>query len=110
MEFLESIRCFRKTDTHWLADNMSIYPSPPGMLCVFGLHSTPLDSFARFSFLVVFYVGVMIGLDLAYNLRFAFGNRFPGSKPLLATAMNKIMKVEYCLLITICVAIPCICL
>lgn len=37
--------------------------------------------------------GVMIGLDLAYNLHSAFGNWFPGSKPLLAQAMNKIMKV-----------------
>lgn len=35
----------------------------------------------------------MIGLDLAYNLHSAFGNWFPGSKPLLAQAMNKIMKV-----------------
>lgn len=40
------------------------------------------------------YVGVMIGLDLAYNLHSAFGNWFPGSKPLLAQAMNKIMKVS----------------
>lgn len=39
------------------------------------------------------YTGVMIGLDLAYNLHSAFGNWFPGSKPLLAQAMNKIMKV-----------------
>nr|AOM73720.1 ms4b-like protein [Brassica oleracea] len=36
--------------------------------------------------------GVMIGLDLAFNLHSAFGNWFPGSKPLLAQAMNKIMK------------------
>lgn len=35
----------------------------------------------------------MIGIDLAYNLHSAFGNWFPGSKPLLAQAMNKIMKV-----------------
>ncbi|RHN75894.1 putative small GTPase superfamily, ribonuclease H-like domain, PRP8 domain IV core [Medicago truncatula] len=35
---------------------------------------------------------VMIGLDLAYNLHSAFGNWFPGSKPLLQQAMNKIMK------------------
>ncbi|KAM0034799.1 putative ribonuclease H-like superfamily, PRP8 domain IV core, pre-mRNA-processing-splicing factor 8 [Helianthus debilis subsp. tardiflorus] len=34
----------------------------------------------------------MIGLDLAYNLHSAFGNWFPGSKPLLAQAMIKIMK------------------
>lgn len=39
------------------------------------------------------YTGVMIGLDLAYNLHSAFGNWFPGSKPLIAQAMNKIMKV-----------------
>lgn len=37
----------------------------------------------------------MIGMDLAYNLHSAFGNWFPGSKPLLAQAMNKIMKVYY---------------
>lgn len=36
---------------------------------------------------------MMIGLDLAYNLHSAFGNWFPGSKTLLAQAMNKIMKV-----------------
>ncbi|KAF5181753.1 Pre-mrna-processing-splicing factor [Thalictrum thalictroides] len=46
-------------------DNMSIYPSP---------------------------TGVMIGIDLAYNLHSAFGNWFPGSRPLLAKAMDKIMK------------------
>lgn len=40
-----------------------------------------------------YYAGVMIGIDLAYNLHSAFGNWFPGSKPLLAQAMNKIMKV-----------------
>ncbi|KAL2539346.1 Pre-mRNA-processing-splicing factor [Abeliophyllum distichum] len=49
----------------YTTDNMSIYPSP---------------------------TGVMMGLDLAYNLHSAFGNWFPGSKPLLAQAMNKIMK------------------
>nr|GFA42576.1 pre-mRNA-processing-splicing factor 8A [Tanacetum cinerariifolium] len=47
-------------------DNMSIYPLP---------------------------IGVMIRLDLAYKLYFAFGNWFTGSKPLLAQAMNKIMKI-----------------
>ncbi|XP_010063538.2 pre-mRNA-processing-splicing factor 8A [Eucalyptus grandis] len=49
----------------YTTDNMSIYPSP---------------------------AGIMIGLDLAYNLHSAFGNWFPGSKPLFAQAMNKIMK------------------
>ncbi|CAI9112445.1 OLC1v1012897C1 [Oldenlandia corymbosa var. corymbosa] len=49
----------------YTTDNMSIYPSP---------------------------TGVMIGIDLAYNLHSAFGNWFAGSKPLLAQAMNKIMK------------------
>ncbi|CAL9773912.1 unnamed protein product [Musa acuminata subsp. burmannicoides] len=49
----------------YTTDNMSIYPAP---------------------------TGVMIGLDFAYNLHSAFGNWFPGSKPLLAQAMNKIMK------------------
>ncbi|KAL5711925.1 Pre-mRNA-processing-splicing factor 8A [Ranunculus cassubicifolius] len=46
-------------------DPMSIYPSP---------------------------AGVVIGIDLAYNVHSAFGNWFPGSQPLLAQAMNKIMK------------------
>ncbi|KAE8785148.1 GDP-L-galactose phosphorylase 1-like [Hordeum vulgare] len=36
----------------------------------------------------------VIGLDLAYNLHSAFGNWFPGSKPLLQQAMNKIMKTN----------------
>ncbi|WJX74928.1 Pre-mRNA-processing-splicing factor 8A [Trifolium repens] len=36
----------------------------------------------------------MIVLDLAYNLHSAFGNWFPGSKPLLQQAMNKIMKLN----------------
>jgi hypothetical protein len=43
--------------------------------------------------LLLFVAGVMIGIDLAYNLHSAFGNWFPGSKPLLQQAMNKIMKV-----------------
>ncbi|CAB4304759.1 unnamed protein product [Prunus armeniaca] len=49
----------------YTTDNMSIYPSP---------------------------TGVVIGIDLAYNLHSAFGNWFAGSKPLLQQAMNKIMK------------------
>ncbi|KAK4377604.1 hypothetical protein RND71_003900 [Anisodus tanguticus] len=36
--------------------------------------------------------GVVIGIDLAYNLHSSFGNGFPGAKPLIAQAMNKIMK------------------
>ncbi|RKP27577.1 PRP8 pre-mRNA processing factor 8 [Syncephalis pseudoplumigaleata] len=48
-------------------DNMSIYPSP---------------------------TGVMIGIDLAYNLHSAFGNWFPGMKPLMQQAMAKIMKAN----------------
>eukprot|EP00456_Euglypha_rotunda_P082222 TRINITY_DN8074_c0_g1_i9.p1 TRINITY_DN8074_c0_g1~~TRINITY_DN8074_c0_g1_i9.p1 ORF type:complete len:701 (-),score=106.24 TRINITY_DN8074_c0_g1_i9:172-2109(-) len=38
--------------------------------------------------------GTLIGLDLAYNLYSAFGNWFPGSKPLLQQAMAKIMKAN----------------
>ncbi|KAL6140084.1 hypothetical protein ACLB2K_058385 [Fragaria x ananassa] len=49
----------------YTTDNMSIYPSP---------------------------IGVMIGIDLAYNVHSAFGNWFPGSKSLIQQAMNKIMK------------------
>ncbi|ELR20686.1 PremRNA processing splicing factor 8, putative [Acanthamoeba castellanii str. Neff] len=49
----------------YTTDNMSIYPSP---------------------------TGVLIALDLAYNLYSAFGNWFTGVKPLLGQAMAKIMK------------------
>ena len=51
----------------YTTDNISIYPSPTGAL---------------------------IALDLAYNLHSAFGNWFPGMKPLLQQAMNKIMKAN----------------
>ncbi|KFH17384.1 pre-mRNA processing splicing factor PRP8, partial [Toxoplasma gondii MAS] len=49
----------------YTTDNMSIYPSP---------------------------TGVLLGVDLAYNLHSGFGNWFPGLKPLMQRAMNKIMK------------------
>ena len=51
----------------YTTDNMSIYPSPTGTL---------------------------IALDLAYNLHSAFGNWFPGGKPLIQQAMAKIMKAN----------------
>ena len=51
----------------YTTDNMSIYPSP---------------------------TGVMIGIDLAYNLHAAYGNWFPGCKPLIQQAMAKIMKAN----------------
>ena len=51
----------------YTTDNMSIYPSP---------------------------TGCMIAIDLAYNLHSAFGNWFPGSKPLIQQAMSKIMKAN----------------
>ena len=35
----------------------------------------------------------MVGIDLAYNLHSAYGNWFPGLKPLIQQAMAKIMKV-----------------
>lgn len=38
--------------------------------------------------------GTLIGIDLAYNQHSAYGNWFPGSKPLVAQAMTKIMKVN----------------
>jgi pre-mRNA-processing factor 8 len=38
--------------------------------------------------------GVMIGIDLAYNLHSAYGNWFPGCKPLVQQAMAKIMKAN----------------
>ncbi|KAL0026492.1 hypothetical protein WJX77_002478 [Trebouxia sp. C0004] len=51
----------------YTTDNMSIYPSP---------------------------TGVMIGIDLAYNLHSSFGNWFTGVKPLITQAMAKIMKAN----------------
>ena len=51
----------------YTTDNMSIYPSP---------------------------TGVMVGVDLAYNLHAAYGNWFPGCKPLVQQAMAKIMKAN----------------
>ena len=47
------------------SDSMSIYPSPTGAL---------------------------IAIDLAYNITSAYGNWFPGIKPLVSQAMAKIMK------------------
>ena len=51
----------------YTTDNMSIYPSPTGAL---------------------------IAIDLAYNLFSAFGNWFPGVKPLMHQAMQKIFKAN----------------
>ena len=36
--------------------------------------------------------GLMVGLDLAYNLHAAYSNFIPGIKPLVTQAMGKIMK------------------
>ena len=38
--------------------------------------------------------GVMVGIDLAYNLHSAFGNWFEGVKPLVIQALAKIMKAN----------------
>ena len=38
--------------------------------------------------------GVMVGVDLAYNLHSAFGNWFEGVKPLMIQALAKIMKAN----------------
>jgi len=46
-------------------DNMSLYPSPTGVLCTF---------------------------DLAYNLYSGYGNWFPGCKPLMQQAMAKLIR------------------
>ena len=51
----------------YTTDNMSVYPSP---------------------------TGVMVGVDLAYNLHTCYGNWFPGIKPLAVQAMAKIMKAN----------------
>ncbi|KAJ2716652.1 pre-mRNA-splicing factor 8 [Coemansia spiralis] len=60
----------RYTRTKFLgytSDSMSIYPSP---------------------------TGVVIGVDLAYNIYAAYGNWIPGMKPLLQQAMAKIIKAS----------------
>jgi pre-mRNA-processing factor 8 len=49
----------------YTADNMSLYPSPTGVLCTF---------------------------DLAYNLYSGYGNWFPGSKPLMQQVMAKLIR------------------
>ncbi|KAI9486401.1 MAG: splicing factor Prp8 [Benjaminiella poitrasii] len=51
----------------YTTDNMSIYPSPTGL---------------------------MIGVDLAYNMYSGYGNWIPGMKPLIQQAMSKIMKAN----------------
>eukprot|EP00357_Protocruzia_adherens_P030356 CAMPEP_0114989014 /NCGR_PEP_ID=MMETSP0216-20121206/9943_1 /TAXON_ID=223996 /ORGANISM="Protocruzia adherens, Strain Boccale" /LENGTH=1597 /DNA_ID=CAMNT_0002351907 /DNA_START=96 /DNA_END=4889 /DNA_ORIENTATION=- len=51
----------------YTTDNMSLYPSPTGLL---------------------------LAVDLAYNLHSGFGNWFIGLKQLVQPAMNKIMKVN----------------
>ncbi|KAF8817981.1 pre-mRna processing splicing factor PRP8 [Cardiosporidium cionae] len=38
--------------------------------------------------------GVLLGIDLAYNLYSGYGNWFPGVKPLIQRAMDKIMKAN----------------
>src|SRR5439155_1564722 len=38
--------------------------------------------------------GIMIGIDLAYNLHSAYGHWIPGSKTLIQSAMAKIMKAN----------------
>ena len=51
----------------YTTDSMSVYPSPHGAL---------------------------VAVDLAYNAHGAYGNWFPGCKPLLVQAMAKIMKAN----------------
>lgn len=64
---LSSIIYRTKLNVLQVSDSMSIYPSP---------------------------TGVMIGMDLAFNLWSAYGNWFPGMKPLIQQAMAKIMKAN----------------
>lgn len=42
----------------------------------------------------IWHAGVMIGIDLAYNLHSSFGSWFTGVKPLITQAMAKIMKAN----------------
>lgn len=60
-------RYIRAKYLDYTTDSMSIYPSPTGL---------------------------MIGIDLAYNLYSAYGQYFPGLKMLIQQAMAKIMKAN----------------
>ena len=51
----------------YTSDGVSVYPSP---------------------------TGVMVGIDLSYNIYDAYGNWFPGLKPLMQQALSKIMKAN----------------
>lgn len=51
----------------YTSDGISVYPSP---------------------------TGIMVGIDLAYNMFDGYGNWFPGLKPLMQQAMSKIMKAN----------------
>lgn len=51
----------------YTSDGISVYPSPAGL---------------------------MVGIDLAYNMYDAYGSWFPGLKPLMQQAMAKIMKAN----------------
>jgi hypothetical protein len=53
---------------------------------------TPLRNIGLMSSCVVPPTGVLIVLDLVYNLHSAYGNWFPGSKSLIQQAMVKITK------------------
>lgn len=69
----------------YTTDNMSIYPSPTGMFInswLYMFNSLSWFFFSNRVTWIILFSGVMIGLDLAYNLHSAFGNGFPGSKPL----------------------------
>ena len=69
LDYVSLTSVFYRTKSNLLqvSDSMSIYPSP---------------------------TGVMIGMDLAFNLWSAYGNWFPGMKPLIQQAMAKIMKAN----------------
>ena len=60
-------RYIRAKYLDYTTDSMSLYPSPTGL---------------------------MVGIDLAYNLYSAFGQYFPGLKILMQQAMAKIMKAN----------------
>ncbi|KAK0637366.1 NUC071 domain-containing protein [Bombardia bombarda] len=60
-------RYVRSKYLDYTTDSMSLYPSPTGL---------------------------MIGIDLAYNLYSAYGQYFPGLKLLVQQAMSKIMKAN----------------
>ena len=84
------------TLTHMILSNTHVWSSWTMYVSCFVLVSQLLtDSIFSIRYRTRFHpspTGVMVDIDLAYNLWSAYGNWFPGMKPLIEQAMMKIMK------------------